>query len=85
MLTALPNLDLSDIDWLVIGAQSGTTQPGGVVPGFAPNFEWVMDLVEQARAYGAAVYLKSNLLGKVNNQWPGMILPQELPANNAYS
>ena len=72
--------DFSGIDWIVIGARSATVQPDGKkVPSFAPPFEWVMDLVLQARSSGTRVYMKQNLLGQVNSQWPGMNLIQETP------
>lgn len=72
-------LDLRGIDWLVIGAQSATQQPDGPHPSFAPPIEWVMSLIEQAKDVGTAVYLKSNLLGRTDSQFPGMKLLQELP------
>jgi len=75
--------DLSWCDWVVIGSRTATNQPTGPVPAFAPPFEWVADLVAQARAAGAAVYLKPNLLGQVGPQSPGMALPQEMPAERA--
>lgn len=67
--------DLSMFDWVVIGAQTGTQQPGGYVPAFAPPIEWVMDLVDQAREAGCKVHLKPNLA----NGNPGMKLPDEYP------
>jgi len=71
--------DLTWCDWVVIGSRTATAQPSGAVPEFAPPFEWVVDLVAQARAAGAAVYLKPNLLGNTGPQSPGMVLPQEFP------
>lgn len=67
--------DLSMFDWVVIGAQTETYQPGGTVPAFAPPFEWVAQLVAQARASGCKVHLKPNLV----NGKPGMVLPDEYP------
>jgi protein gp37 len=68
------------IDWIVIGAQSSTRQSDGtMVNSFAPKFEWVMDLVAQAKSVGCAVYMKQNLLGRVSSQYPGMQLIQEYP------
>jgi protein gp37 len=72
--------DLSMFDWIVIGAQTETRQPGGVVKAFAPPFEWVSRLVTQASEAGCRVHLKPNLLGKVGPQLPGMRLPDEYPA-----
>jgi len=73
--------DLSMFDWVVIGAQRETVQPDGVgtVPAFAPQFDWVARLVEQARACGCKVWLKPNLLGEITRRNPGMQLPQESP------
>jgi protein gp37 len=76
---------LEVFDWVVIGAQSATRQPktivpSGHVPEFAPPFEWVANIVAQARKAGCRVYLKPNLLGaNPNPQSPGMALPQEEP------
>jgi protein gp37 len=67
---------LEGIDWIVIGAQS---ENSGQNPSFAPPFEWVMNLVQTARRDGCKVWLKTNLLGTVSGQWPGMELPQEIP------
>lgn len=69
---------LEGIDWIVIGAQS---ENAGQNPSFAPPFEWVMDLVATARRDGCKVWLKTNLLGTVSGQWPGMELPQEIPGD----
>lgn len=71
--------DLSMFDWVVIGAQTETRQPGGVTPAFAPPFEWVARIVAQAREAGCRVHLKPNLLGAVSGQRPGMALPDEYP------
>lgn len=73
--------DLSWCDLLVVGAQSGTRQPDGVgvVEPFAPRFEWVADLVGQARGAGVPVYLKANLMPPGNWDKAGMVLPQEMP------
>jgi protein gp37 len=67
--------DLSMWDWIVIGAQTETRQPSGVVPGFAPPFDWVSRIVAQAREAGCRVHLKPNLV----NGKPGMSLPDEYP------
>lgn len=68
---------LEGIDMIVIGAQSENV---GQNPPFAPPFEWVADLVATARRDGCKVWLKTNLLGTVNGQWPGMQMIQEVPA-----
>lgn len=67
--------DLSMFDWVVIGAQTETRQPSGVVPAFAPPFEWVARIVAQAREAGCKVHLKPNL----SNGRPGMQMPDEYP------
>lgn len=67
--------DLTMFDWVVIGAQTQTVQPDGVVPAFAPPFAWVARLVDQAREAGCRVHLKPNLV----NGRPGMQLPDEYP------
>ncbi len=67
--------DLSVFDWVVIGAQTETRQPSGVVPAFAPDFEWVARIVAQAREAGCRIHLKPNL----GNGRPGMRFPDEYP------
>ena len=67
---------LEGIDWIVIGAQSENV---GQNPAFAPDFEWVADIVATARRDGCRVWLKTNLLGQVSGQWPGMKMIQEVP------
>jgi protein gp37 len=79
MLEPLVFNDLSWCDLIVIGAQSETNQPDGFVPAFAPQLDWVMDLIGQARAWEVPVYLKPNLLGELTGSKPGMVLPQEQP------
>ena len=79
LLEPLRFKDLSVFDWVVIGSQTETVQPDGVVPAFAPPFDWVARIVDQAREAGCRVYLKPNLLGETGPQAPGMQLPQEAP------
>lgn len=71
--------DLSMFDWVVIGAQTATNQPDGRVKAFAPPFEWVAAIVDQARRAGCRIHLKPNLLGAINPKSPGMQLPNEYP------
>jgi protein gp37 len=71
--------DLSMFDWVVIGAQTATNQPGGRVEAFAPPFEWVADIAVQAREAGCRIHLKPNLLGVTGPKSPGMQLPKEFP------
>lgn len=79
LLAPLKFSDLSMFDWIVIGSQSATNQPDGPVAAFAPPFEWVARLTDQAREAGCRVYHKPNLLGVTNSQSPGMKLIQEEP------
>ncbi len=67
---------LKGIDWIVIGAQSANV---GQNDAFAPDFEWVADLVATARRDGCAIWLKTNLLGQTSPNWPGMKMIQEIP------
>jgi protein gp37/ParB-like chromosome segregation protein Spo0J len=67
---------LEGIDMIVIGAQSENI---GQNSSFSPPFEWVADLVATARRDGCKVWLKTNLLGQVSGQWPGMQMMQEVP------
>jgi protein gp37 len=85
LLAPLKFTDLSMFDWIVIGSQSATNQPDGRVAEFAPPFEWVARLVDQAREAGCRVYLKPNLLGAVGPQSAGMDLPQEEPILKPYT
>ena len=72
--------DLSMFDWVVIGAQTETRQPGNVVKAFAPPFEWVSRIVAQAREAGCKIHCKPNLLGRTDPQLPGMQMPNEYPS-----
>jgi protein gp37/ParB-like chromosome segregation protein Spo0J len=77
LLAPITFSSLEGIDWIVIGAQSANL---GQNEAFAPPFEWVADLVSIARRDGCKVWLKTNLLGQVGPQWPGMQMIQEVPA-----
>lgn len=70
--------DLSWCDLVVIGSQTSTTQPEGFVPAFAPEFDWVFDVVSQCRDAGVPYYLKANL----GMETPGMKLPKMSPRRN---
>jgi protein gp37 len=53
---------LDRFDWIVIGGASRTRQPDGkTTPDWQPPFEWVADLVRQAREAGLKIYMKTNL------------------------
>jgi protein gp37 len=60
--------DLSMFDWVVIGAQTETRQPDGVVPAVRPEWDWVKRLTDQALEAGCQVHHKPNLF----NGQPGM-------------
>jgi protein gp37/ParB-like chromosome segregation protein Spo0J len=79
LLAPLEFSDLSMFDWIVIGSQSATEQPDGRVTEFAPPFEWVAQLTEQAHAAGCKVFQKANLLGVTDSQHAGMKLIQQIP------
>ncbi len=79
MKEALHFNDLSMFDLVIIGSQTETRQPDGIVPAIAPPFERVARIWHQAKEAGCAVFLKANLLGTAGPQSPGMILPQEEP------
>jgi len=61
--------DLTMFDWVVIGAQTETRQPDGIVPAFTPPFEWVARLAVQALDAGCAVHLKPNLISHPGMEW----------------
>jgi protein gp37 len=67
--------DISWCDLMVIGGQTSTNQPEGFVPEFAPDFDWVFDVVNQCRSAGVPYYIKANL-GLTR---PGMKLPNPQP------
>ena len=49
----LPSLDLTGIDWLIIGGESG--------PGFRPmKAEWALDLIDRAHDAGVSVFVKQS-------------------------
>lgn len=62
LLEPLKFADLSMFDWIVIGAQTETRQPGGVtVPGFQPDPKWVTRILAQAAEAGIPVHVKPNM------------------------
>ena len=71
--------DLSMFDWVVIGAQTASTQPDGFHPAFAPEFDWVVDIYQKAREGGCAVHFKPNLINGKSREWVGMQFPDEYP------
>lgn len=61
--------DLSMFDWVVIGAQTETRQPDGVVPAFSPPAEWVVRITAQAIEAGCKVHWKPNLRTSPGMRW----------------
>jgi protein gp37 len=76
MLQPITFNDLSWCNLVVIGSQTATNQPDGHVPEFAPEFDWVVDVVNQCRDAGVPYYLKANL----GMDRPGMKLPKGKPS-----
>jgi protein gp37 len=58
-------INLEDVDWVIIGGQSKSSQAAAE----QPLWDWVEDLHNQARYYGCKVYWKPNL----------KVRPQEYP------
>ena len=54
LLGGISGLNLAEIDWVIIGAQTG---PGAV----SPKKHWVLDILNSAQAYDVPVFLKDNL------------------------
>jgi protein gp37 len=75
LLEPLKFSSLEMFDWVVIGASTGSQQ----AESFAPPFEWVSDLYQQARASGCRVYLKHNLFSAEEGHAPGMQAIHEWP------
>jgi protein gp37 len=71
LLEPLQFTSLEMFDWVVIGGQTRSTQ----APEFQPKWEWIEDLLWQARQAGCKVYFKTNLLNR----------PREYPTNTAYN
>lgn len=85
LIGPLPDLDLTDIDWMVIGGESG---PRDAVRRMDPD--WVRDLIAQCRYYGVSVFVKQlgtalaqelGLPGKGTDitQWPADLQVREQP------
>jgi protein gp37 len=79
LLGPLPSLDLTDIDWLIIGGESGR----GARP---MDLAWVYELIDKARGSGTAVFVKQLGLrwagtGKGGDwsKWPADLCIREYP------
>ena len=57
LLEPLKFKSLEMFDWIVIGGQTASTQ----APEFQPRWEWIEDLLNQARRAKCKVYFKTNL------------------------
>jgi protein gp37 len=77
LLSSLPNLNLQEIDWVIVGGESGRT-PRPI------KEEWIIDIKEQCQIANVAFYFKQwggtnkkkagkTLEGKVYNQMPESI------------
>jgi protein gp37 len=74
LLGPLPSLDLTGIDWLVIGGESG--------PGWRPMaLDWARHLVERADVAGCAVFVKQDSGSRPGKQGR---LPDDLWARKEY-
>ncbi|RMH70458.1 MAG: phage Gp37/Gp68 family protein [Bacteroidetes bacterium] len=76
LLGPLPNLDLTGIDWVIVGGESG--------PGARPmKEEWVVDIRDQCRAAGIPFFFKQ--WGGVFKKRAGRVLEgrtwEEMPAS----
>jgi len=76
MLGALPNLDLREIDWVIVGGESG--------PGARPiKIEWVLDIRDQCQTAWIPFFFKQ--WGGVRKKKNGRLLDgrtwDELPSN----
>lgn len=82
LLGPLPTLNLSGIDWVIIGGESG--------PGARPlALGWVRDLIAQGHDAGAAVFVKQlgrSFDGRKGNDidaWPDDLRVRDMPAVTA--
>jgi len=68
LLSALPGLNLKDIDWVIVGGESGRTPR-------PMKEEWVLDMKEQCRNANVAFYFKQ--WGGTNKKKSGSLLEGE--------
>jgi protein gp37 len=68
LLKALPNLDLTGIDWVIVGGESG--------PGSRPmDKQWVIDIKDQCLAAGVRFFFKQ--WGGINKKRSGRVLDNQ--------
>ena len=70
LLAPIPNPNLTRIDWIIIGGQSGKDK-------FYPPLKWIVDIEDAAEEAGIPVFEKSNLVPYPNPKF----LRQEFPAS----
>lgn len=87
LLTALPELDLTGIGWVIVGGESG--------PGARPmDLDWARDIVEQCRRARVPVFVKQlgsrwagrserDLKGGDVDRFPGDLQVRQMPARVA--
>jgi protein gp37/ParB-like chromosome segregation protein Spo0J len=76
MLEPLRFKRLDLFQWMVIGGASASSR----TPEWRPPFNWITDLVAQAREAGVAVYFKPNLYGHRVLEMPNKLpVPQDYP------
>jgi len=64
LLGDVGELDLTGIDWVIVGAQTG---PKAV----APEREWVQGIIDAARAAGVPIFVKDNVRWcETIREWP---------------
>jgi protein gp37 len=84
LLDPLPSLDLSGIDWVILGGESGPRARD-------MDLDWLRELISRSRAAGTAVFVKQlgscwctahGYRGKGNHpdRWPGDLRIREMPA-----
>ena len=71
LLDRVHHLDLSGIDWIIIGAETGIRRNK-----VAPDYDWIHYLTMDADAYNVPVFMKDNLLPHLPD---GCELRQEFP------
>jgi protein gp37 len=86
LIGPLPSLDLTGIDWLIVGGESGPRTRVRPL-----QLDWVRDLIESSRKAGAAVFVKQlgNVWAKENgaadkkggdpDEWPEDLRVREYP------
>ena len=70
LLAPIPNPNLTRIDWIIIGGQSGKDK-------FYPPLKWIVNIEDAAKEAGIPVFEKFNLVPYPNSKF----LRQEFPAS----